>query len=80
MSETSTRPPEVDHSAEVERLIEPRTTYSVGRVQRDILRGSSNVGAIATGVVRDGVPDGLPVRQHPRRRALRGPHGRLKPS
>jgi hypothetical protein len=40
-----------------ERLIEPRTTYSVGRVQRDILRGSSNVGAIATAVVRDGDHD-----------------------
>ena len=38
----------------VERLIEPLTSYNVGRVQRDILGGSSNVGAIATGVVRQG--------------------------
>ncbi len=36
-----------------ERLIEPRTSYSVGRVQRDILGGSSNVGAIGTAVVRE---------------------------
>src|SRR5206468_1084515 len=36
-----------------ERLIEPMTSYSVGRVQRDILHGSSNVGAIATAVVRE---------------------------
>jgi hypothetical protein len=36
-----------------ERLIEPMTAYSIGRVQRDILHGSSNVGAIATAVVRE---------------------------
>jgi uncharacterized protein DUF5916/cellulose/xylan binding protein with CBM9 domain len=36
-----------------ERLIEPMTGYSVGRVQRDILHGSSNVGAIATAVIRE---------------------------
>ncbi len=36
-----------------ERLIEPMTGYSVGRVQRDILHGSSTVGAIATAVVRE---------------------------
>jgi hypothetical protein len=41
----------------VERLIEPMTTYSVGRVQRDILRGSSNVGALVTAVVREGAAD-----------------------
>jgi hypothetical protein len=40
-----------------ERLIEPMTMYGVGRVQRDILRGSSNVGAIVTAVVRDGDQD-----------------------
>ena len=40
-----------------ERLIEPRTSYGVGRVQRDILGGSSNVGAIATAVVREGDQD-----------------------
>jgi Domain of unknown function (DUF5916)/Carbohydrate family 9 binding domain-like len=34
------------------RLIEPATMYSVGRVQRDILHASSNVGGIVTGVVR----------------------------
>lgn len=36
-----------------ERLIEPMTGYSVGRVQRDILHSSSNIGAIATAVVRE---------------------------
>jgi hypothetical protein len=40
-----------------ERLIEPMTGYHVARVQRDILRGSSNVGAIATAVVREGDAD-----------------------
>jgi hypothetical protein len=40
-----------------ERLIEPMTDYSVGRVQRDILHGSSNVGAIATAVIREGDAD-----------------------
>lgn len=42
-----------------ERLIEPMTGYSVGRVQRDILHGSSNVGAIATAVVRERDADGF---------------------
>ena len=37
----------------VDRLIEPRTSYNVVRVQRDILGGTSNVGAIATAVVRE---------------------------
>ena len=36
-----------------ERLIEPATSYNVARIQRDILNGSSNVGAIATGVFRE---------------------------
>ena len=35
------------------RLIEPQTLYGVGRLQRDIMGGTSNVGAIATAVVRD---------------------------
>ena len=34
------------------RLIEPLTSYNVARVQRDVLGGSSNVGALATAVVR----------------------------
>src|SRR5205085_2119802 len=34
------------------RLIEPATLYSVGRVQRDILHSSSNVGFVTTGVIR----------------------------
>ena len=36
-----------------DRLIEPRTSYSVARVQRDIRGGSSTVGAITTAVVRE---------------------------
>lgn len=36
-----------------EQLIEPMTVYNVGRVQRDILHGSSNVGAIVTAVIRE---------------------------
>jgi hypothetical protein len=40
-----------------ERLIEPMTGYNVGRIQRDILHGSSNVGAIATAVIREGDAD-----------------------
>jgi hypothetical protein len=35
------------------RLIEPLTMYGVGRVQRDVLDGTSNIGAIATAVVRE---------------------------
>lgn len=35
------------------RLIEPFTSYAAARVQRDILGGSSNVGALATAVVRE---------------------------
>jgi hypothetical protein len=34
------------------RLVEPLTFYSVGRVQRDIMHSSSNVGLVATGVIR----------------------------
>jgi hypothetical protein len=41
------------------RLIEPRTSYNVARLQRDILGGSSNVGAIATAVVRERDADAL---------------------
>ena len=40
-----------------DRLIEPLTSYNVARLQRDILGGSSNVGAIATAVVREGDHD-----------------------
>jgi hypothetical protein len=41
------------HRATTERLIEPLTSYNVGRVQRDILKGSSNIGAIGTAVMRE---------------------------
>ena len=40
-----------------ERLVEPATSYNVLRLQRDILGGSSNVGALATTVLRPGVND-----------------------
>ena len=43
----------------LDRLIEPRTSYNVARLQRDILGGSSNVGAIATAVVREQDADAL---------------------
>src|SRR5262249_2479593 len=33
-----------------EQLIEPRTSYSVGRIQRDFHGGQSNVGALMTAV------------------------------
>jgi hypothetical protein len=41
----------------LERLIEPFTTFAAARVQRDILGGSSNVGALATAVVREADED-----------------------
>jgi len=39
--------------SQVDRLIEPRPLYSVGRVQRDSLGGFSNVGTIGTAGVRE---------------------------
>jgi hypothetical protein len=36
-----------------DRLVEPLTSYTVARLQRDVLAGTSNVGAIVTSVVRD---------------------------
>ena len=41
------------------RLIEPRTYYAATRVQRDMLGGSSNVGALATAVLREGDADAV---------------------
>jgi len=38
---------------EADRLIEPYTSYNVGRVQKDLFRGSSNVGGLFTGVTRE---------------------------
>ena len=35
-----------------ERLAEPATSYNVVRLQRDVRQGTSNVGMIATGVMR----------------------------
>lgn len=40
-----------------ERLIEPQTSYNVARIQRDIRDGTSNLGAVWTGVFRDGDQD-----------------------
>ena len=37
---------------ETERLIEPYASYNVARVQKDIRNGSSNIGGLFTGVVR----------------------------
>jgi hypothetical protein len=36
-----------------ERLIEPYSSYNVARVQKDILGGSSNIGGLFTGVMRE---------------------------
>lgn len=41
------------------RLIEPRTWFGATRVQRDILGGTSNVGALATAVLREGDGDAV---------------------
>jgi hypothetical protein len=40
-----------------ERLIEPATSYNVARIQRDVMNGSSNIGAIVTGVLREQMDD-----------------------
>jgi hypothetical protein len=40
-------------SARRDVLLEPLTSYNVVRVQRDVWSGSSNIGAIATAVVRE---------------------------
>ena len=40
-----------------ERLIEPATSYNVARIQRDVMNGSSNIGAIATSVFREQADD-----------------------
>lgn len=50
---TSTNPDGEETVSTARKLIEPRTAFGVGRVQRDILGGTSNVGAIATAVVRE---------------------------
>ena len=42
-----------ESTARNRRLIEPATFYSVGRVQRDVLQGTSTLGAMATTVVRE---------------------------
>jgi hypothetical protein len=39
------------------RLIEPRTSYNVARVQRDLFGATSSVGGVATAVVREGDSD-----------------------
>jgi hypothetical protein len=52
-----TSPEQVDvltaESLGAERPAEPTTSYNVARVQRDVMRGTSNVGMIATSVMRD---------------------------
>lgn len=47
-----------DSGEQAERLIEPFTSYNVGRVQKDILGGSSNIGGLGTAVLREGDVDG----------------------
>ena len=43
--------------ARQERLIEPATSYNVARLQRDVMNGTSNIGAIVTGVIREQMDD-----------------------
>jgi hypothetical protein len=50
---TATAPTGAASVTSRQHLIEPLTMYSVGRVQRDIRNGTSNVGVIATAVVRE---------------------------
>ena len=45
------------HVTRTERLIEPRTSYNVLRMQRDVLNATSSFGGVLTGVVRDGDQD-----------------------
>lgn len=40
-----------------ERLLEPYTSYNVGRVQKDLFSGSSSIGGLGTAVMRDGDVD-----------------------
>jgi hypothetical protein len=44
-------------SRRTERLIEPRTSYNVARVQRDLFGATSSVGGVATAAVREGDTD-----------------------
>src|ERR671912_94775 len=43
--------------AQTERLIEPYTSYNVGRVQKDLFSGSSNIGGLGTAVDPGGEGD-----------------------
>ncbi len=45
----------------VEKLVEPRALYSVGRLQRNVLGDSSNIGLIATSVAREKDLDAVTV-------------------
>ena len=44
---------ETADGSRAERLIEPYTSYNVARVQKDLFGGSSNVGGLFTGVMRE---------------------------
>jgi hypothetical protein len=48
---------ERDGGERYDHLAEPLTSYNVVRLQRDVFGGSSNVGVLATGVVRDQADD-----------------------
>jgi hypothetical protein len=50
---TTTDAPGHEVVTRTERLIEPRTTYNVARVQRDLFGARSSVGAVGTAVLRD---------------------------
>jgi hypothetical protein len=44
---------ETEDGRRVERLLEPYTSYNVGRIQKDLFGGSSNVGGHGTTVLRE---------------------------
>jgi hypothetical protein len=54
VEKTVTRADGSEFKVQQARLIEPLTMYGVGRMQRDVLNGTSNIGAIGTVVIRQG--------------------------
>src|SRR5687768_8910683 len=48
---------ETEDGRRVERLLEPYTSYNVGRIQKDLFAGSSTVGGHGTAVLREGDVD-----------------------
>jgi hypothetical protein len=53
VDDTSSAPGGSTSFAPVDRLVEPRTSYNVGRVLREFRSGQSNLGAMVTSVSRE---------------------------